>query len=67
MYYEVTVTRIDYSDIGVGIEADSAEEAKAKAIEYAIEDGSWQVCDSDFEAGEPEEITEDGYRKNYDV
>ena len=65
MYYEVTVTRIDYSDLTVAVEANSEEEAKDKAVDYAIEDGGWQECSTEFEADDPVKMSDEDYYKYY--
>jgi len=65
MYYNITVSKIEYSHMNFGVEANSIEEAKDKAFDYAIEKDEWKYNSTDIEVDDPIEITEEEYNKYF--
>jgi len=62
MKYEVEVTRIGYSTLTFGVEADSPEQAKEAALNIAY-NTSFDEDTSDYEVGDPIEQDEDGFEQ----
>ena len=66
MKYEVEVTRVSYSTLTFGVEADSEEEAKDKALDCAY-NTSFYEDDANYEVEEPREWegTDEEFEEEY--